>query len=37
MPVAMPPGEIELQRTPFSPSCMATQTVRWFTAALAAP
>ena len=37
MPVAMPPGEIELQRTPFSPSCMAAQTVRWFTAAFAAP
>ena len=37
MPVAMPPGEIELQRTFFSPSCMAAQTVRWFTAAFAAP
>ncbi len=37
MPVAMPPGEIEFTRTFFSPSCMATHTVRWFTAALAAP
>ena len=37
VPVAMPPGEIELQRTFFSPSCMAAHTVRWFTAAFAAP
>ena len=37
MPVAMAPGETEFTRTLCSPSSMATQRVRWFTAALAAP
>jgi hypothetical protein len=35
MPVAMPPGEIELTRTPSSPSYIAAQRVMWITAAFA--
>ena len=34
--VAMPPGQMQLTRTPRSPSSMATERVRWMTAALAA-
>jgi hypothetical protein len=37
MPVAIAPGEIELTRTPDSPSSIATHFVRWMTAAFAAP
>ena len=37
MPVAIEPGEMELTRTPCSPSSIATQRVRCTTAALAAP
>jgi hypothetical protein len=37
MPVAIGPGDTELTRTLCSPRSMATQRVRWFTAALAAP
>src|SRR2546422_113142 len=34
--VAMPPGQMQLTRTPLSPSSIATERVRWMTAALAA-
>ena len=34
---AIAPGEIELTRTPDSPSSIATHLVRWITAAFAAP
>ena len=36
MGVAMAPGHMQLTRTPCSPSSIATECVRWMTAALAA-
>ena len=34
--VAIPPGQMQLTRTPLSPSSMATDRVSWITAAFAA-